>query len=101
MFGSTGFHTWNTLSMAERKRQREHELHLKRLRKAHRKLDRRARLLIDLKRVDDRIKMFVRARHYGNSAARAAHLLRRHNRLVDALNAFTGTSQAMPMLESN
>jgi hypothetical protein len=91
---------WNTSHYLaeERKRLARERVAAARDRAAHRKLDRRARLLRDLEAVDKKLKAAVklnRGQHHLSPAqtAQATVLLRRRNRLVDALNAFVGTSQ--------
>lgn len=60
-------------------------------RREHRSLDRRARLLADLEAVDK--ELHAHLLKSSALATRGTTLLRRRNKLVDALNAFVGTSQ--------
>lgn len=108
MFGGTGFHTWRNTAETERRLLAAERRRLARLRTAHRKLDRRARLLVDLTRVDDALRKHLKSMErvkrsggvlYARAQTHASHLMRRHNRLVDALNAYVGTSQQVPLIE--
>lgn len=90
MLANTGHWTTERFVDVERRRlareRREAET-----RREHRSLDRRARLLADLEAVDKKLRAATL-----KSSAPQSHwttLLRRRNKLVDALNAFVGTSQ--------
>ena len=91
---------WSTARVLEVERQRlaRERASAARNRAAHRKLDRWTRLVRDLEAVDKKLRAAVKVRKADWSAAQArtvVNLLRRRNRLVDALNKFTGASQAV------
>lgn len=97
MLAYTG--NWNTsyYLATERKRLAEDRKRAAKNRAKHRKLDRRERLLKDLEAVDAKL----RAATLKSSAPQShwTNLLRRRNKLVDALNAFVGTSQKVALEE--
>jgi len=97
MLAYTG--TWSTSHYlaTERKRLERERVLAADNRRKHRSLDRRERLLKDLEVVDKKLKHYVSKRYY--ALARATCLLRRRNKLVNALNEYVGTSQSVPLEE--
>lgn len=100
MLAHTGH--WNTehYIRVERKRlEAERAIYAERRRK-HRSLERRERLLRDLEAIDKKLKVLLKTVEHRKQlpgvpkyGARVVTLLRRRNRIVDALNAYVGTSQ--------